>query len=388
MTNQIITNQNHKKSLGQFFTTNCDYILQGFEQFIKNKIVSDPFAGNQDLIKWAINNNCQSAQGFDYDQKWVDNKNVFFNDSLNNPQEYQFVCTNPPYLHKNKATKNIKETFFANENSYYEDLYQIAVNSCMQSSEGIMIVPLNFLCAKNSAKIREKFFSKFKIIKLNIFATQVFDDTTYNVISFYYKIKNYDEEINKIDATIFPQSQKLTINLSKKSNWQFGGDFLKKVLSTKNNLGIYRLTEDNIENGNNSIDIAIENLNKKTQLTVSKNFIDILKKNILFLRAIDSKNGKKIQLEDIREYKVEGLVGKNTSRNMAHLIFKKPLSIEKQQKIMNIFNETLNDNRQKYSSFFLTNFRDNNRKRLSFDFAYKLINLIYEENEIKQFELF
>jgi hypothetical protein len=73
---------------------------------------------------------------------------------------------------------------------------------------------------------------------------------------------------------------------------------------------------------------------------------------------------------------------------MAHLIFKKPLSIEKQQKIMNIFNETLNDNRQKYSSFFLTNFRDNNRKRLSFDFAYKLINLIYEENEIKQFELF
>ena len=55
---------------------------------------------------------------------------------------------------------------------------------------------------------------------------------------------------------------------------------------------------------------------------------------------------------------------------------------------MNIFNETLNDNRQKYSSFFLTNFRDNNRKRLSFDFAYKLINLIYEENEIKQFELF
>jgi len=256
----------------------------------------------------------------------------------------------------------------------------------MQSSEGIMIVPLNFLCAKNSTKIREKFFSKFKIIKLNIFATQVFNDTTYNVISFYYKIKNCDEEINKIDATIFPQSQKLTINLSKKSNWQFGGDFLKKVLSTKNNLGIYRLTEDNIENGDNSIDIAIENLNKKTQLTVSKNFIDILKKNILFLRAIDSKNGKKIQLEDIREYKVEGLVGKNTSRNMAHLIFKKPLSIEKQQKIMNIFNETLNDNRTKYSSFFLTNFRDNNRKRLSFDFAYKLINLIYEENETKQFE--
>jgi len=49
----------------------------------------------------------------------------------------------------------------------------------------------------------------------------------------------------------------------------------------------------------------------------------LLEKNILFLRAIDSKNGKKIQLEDIRKYKISGLVGKNTSRNMAHLIFKK-----------------------------------------------------------------
>jgi hypothetical protein len=40
-----------KRNLGQFFTTNCDYILQGFEEFVKGKKITDPFAGNQDLLK-------------------------------------------------------------------------------------------------------------------------------------------------------------------------------------------------------------------------------------------------------------------------------------------------------------------------------------------------
>jgi len=30
--------------------------LQGLEKYIKNEKVTDPFAGNQDLIKWAKNN--------------------------------------------------------------------------------------------------------------------------------------------------------------------------------------------------------------------------------------------------------------------------------------------------------------------------------------------
>ena len=41
------------------------------------------------------------------------------------------------------------------------------------------------------------------------------------------------------------------------------------------------------------------------------------------------------------------------------------------------FNEELNKNRDKYFSYFLTNFRDNNRKRISFDLAYKFLNYIH-----------
>jgi len=108
----------------------------------------------------------------------------------------------------------------------------------------------------------------------------------------------------------------------------------------------------------------------------------------LFLRAIDSKNGKKIQLEDIRKYGITGLVGKSTSRNMAHLIFRNQIAVSDQEWLMKRFNEELNKNRKKYFSFFLTNFRDNNRKRISFDFAYKLLNHIYEQQNSKQSTLF
>lgn len=58
-----------KKNLGQFFTKNSDYILQGFRKFVKDKNITDPFAGNQDLMQWVKKNNCENVVGFDCDQK-------------------------------------------------------------------------------------------------------------------------------------------------------------------------------------------------------------------------------------------------------------------------------------------------------------------------------
>ena len=52
--NLIKTSQ--KKQLGQFFTKNSDYILSGFENLVKGKNVSDPFAGSGDLLLWAKRN--------------------------------------------------------------------------------------------------------------------------------------------------------------------------------------------------------------------------------------------------------------------------------------------------------------------------------------------
>lgn len=381
-------NTGMKKQLGQFFTTNSAYILQGFEKFVKGKEVFDPFAGNQDLIKWVKQNGCKKVTGFDCDNKYVDNKKVFLNDSINNPQDYKFVCTNPPYLHKNKADKKTKNKFFSGKNSFFEDLYQVSINSILNCEEGIIVIPLNFLCAENSKKIRALFFDKFKIIKLNIFSEQVFEDTTYNVISFYFQKKKRSSDVNKIEATIFPQNKKLFFNIEKKHNWQFGGDFINRIKNTKNDLGVFRLTEDYLKSGEYRMELALQNIKDKRLFKISKDLKKKLENNILFLRAIDSKNGKKIQLEDIRKYNIKGLVGKNTSRNLAHIIFKKEISIKEQEDLMKKFNKELNKNRNQYFSFFLTNFRDNNRKRISFDMAYKLLNYIYYENYSKQSSLF
>ncbi|MBU2539596.1 hypothetical protein KJ786_00320 [Patescibacteria group bacterium] len=367
----------NKQQSGQFFTTNSDYILQGLEKFVKNKEVVDPFAGNQDLLKWAQKNNCKKVIGFDCDKRYVDNKNVFYNDSINYSKKSKFICTNPPYLHKNKADQKTKERFFSGICSNFDDLYQVSIFSILNCKEGILIVPLNFLCAENSKKIRNLFFDKFEIVKLNIFSEQVFEDTTYNVVSFYYKKKNKISGKNEIPATIIPDNKNINFILERKFGWQFGGDFIDKIKSTKNYLGIFRLTEDYLQSGEYEIEMALQNIKDKRVFKINQNIKKALGKNILFLRAIDSKNGKKIQLEDIRNYNIHGLVGKNTSRNMAHLIFKKEIPIREQEALMENFNKELNQEREKYSSFFLTNFRDNNRKRISFDLAYKFLNYIY-----------
>lgn len=377
-----------KKQFGQFFTTNSDYILQGLEKFIQNKEVIDPFAGNKDLIKWACENNGKKAVGFDCDKKYVDGKSVFYNDSINYSKKYKFVCTNPPYLHKNKADQKTKEKFFSGTHSSFEDLYQVSIFSLLDCEEGILIVPLNFLCAENSKKIRNLFFNKFKIVKLNIFSEQVFEDTTYNVISFYFKRKKDNSEKSKIFATIFPEKKQITFTIERKYNWQLGGDFINRIKNTQNHLGVFRLTEDYLRSGEYEVELAFQNIKDKKPIRISKDVKKLVEKNILFLRAIDSKNGKKIQLEDIRKYGVAGLVGKNTSRNMAHLIFKEELPINEQIELMRKFNEVLNQERNKYLSFFLTNFRDNNRKRISFELAYKFLNYIYDEKNSKQSVLF
>jgi hypothetical protein len=377
-----------KKQFGQFFTKNSDYILQGLEIFMKNKEITDPFAGNQDLINWCRMNHCKKVVGFDCDKKYVDDKNVLYNDSINSPKKYKFVCTNPPYLHKNKAGQKTKERFFFGTHSCFEDLYQVSIFSILNCEEGILIVPLNFLCAENSKKIRNLFFDKFEIVKLNIISEQVFDDTTYNVISFYFRRKKDNSEKIKIPTTIFPEKKQIDFTIERKYNWQFGGDFLNRIKNTQNHLGIFRLTEDYLKSGEYEVELAFQNIKDKKPLRISKDIKKLVEKNILFLRAIDSKNGKKIQLEDIRKYGVAGLVGKNTSRNMAHLIFKEEIPIDDQIELMKRFNEELNRGRNKYLSFFLTNFRDNNRKRISFELAYKFLNYIYDEKNSKQPALF
>src|SRR3989344_684843 len=378
-----------KQQLGQFFTTNSDYIFEGLEKYVKNKDITDPFVGAGDLIIWAKKHGAKKVAGYDIDPNYVDNKISFPKDSLKNPEGYKFVLTNPPYLNVNKANKETKTKYF--NGSGFEDLYQISLASIMNSEEGIVIVPINFLSAENSEKIRKIFFSKFRIVEMNYFKHQVFPDTTYNVIAFYYK-KNGGGDKFSIKTHIYPDKKIVHIDLSKNFGWTIGGEFIKKIQDQSNVLGVYRLTDNHVENGSIKIWVAHNHIDQKKPITVSRKFRDLVESNLILLRAIDSgTESGKIKLENIKKYNVECLVSKPSSRNMIYSIFEKSVSPESQLKLIDLFNEEINDLRDNYLSLFLTNFRDNDRKRISFDFVYKMINKLYSEkinlNIIDQAEL-
>jgi 16S rRNA G966 N2-methylase RsmD len=256
--------------------------LSGLENFIKNKNVVDPFAGGGDLIVWAKKNGAKKVVGYDIDDKCVDNKTIFLNDSIHNPKKYDFVITNPPYLNVNKADKKTKEKYFYNFN--FEDLYQISLSQLKNSKEGIIILPINFLSAENSKKIRDEFFARFYIVKMNYFKHQVFCDTTYNVIAFYYKEKkNSLNDKLSIKTTIYPERKNVLIELQAKYHWAIGGEFLEKIRNQKNILGVSRLTEKDIikkENGK-IIKIAYNHVKNRDVFSVDDNFYDLIQK-ILF----------------------------------------------------------------------------------------------------------
>jgi 16S rRNA G966 N2-methylase RsmD len=363
----------HKQQLGQFYTKNTGYILQGLSGFIKGKNVTDPFAGAGDLLKWAEAGGANSVTGYDIDKTKNDNMPVSYNDSLQNSKKYEFVLTNPPYLYQNK----MKDKSLL-QNSKHTDLYQLSLEKIMNSEEGIVIVPVNFLSAENSKYIRELFLARFEIEKANYFSEQVFDDTTYNVIAFYYRKKKVLTDKMSIDFTIYPQKKNSKIVLEQKYNWQIGGEFLAKIKACSNRLRISRLEEDDLQAGNCVIKAAYNNLDKVKEFKIDGKILSKIKKNIVVLEAIDSgsENGK-MCLDDIRKYNLDALISIKTSRHQIQLLFPENVSIREQEKIIELFNREIETQRNRYHSLFMTNYRDNNRKRISFYFAYNLVNYLY-----------
>lgn len=372
------TDAMRKKEFGQFFTRNVGDIFQGLERYVKGKHATDPFAGAQDLMNWARENGAKRVDGYDIDPAYTDTKTVKLNDTLLYPKEYGFVITNPPYLNINKATKETKERYF--NGSDLEDLYQLSLVAISDSDEGIVVLPINFLSAENSIKIRKIFFEKFKIIRLNYFRQQVFSDTTYNVIVFYYRQWRPTENKDSItiNAHIFPEGEIAKITLEKRFDWTIGGAMLGRIKEQRNVLGIRRLVENDLVSGSKEIKAAYNHVKDRTTFRVSASLYESVRQNLILLRAIDSGTPEgKIRLENIRDYGLDCLVSKESSRNMIYLMFETPPSEEEQLKIIQLFNQEIEKMRRDYLSLFLTNFRDNDRKRISFDFVYKFINYLY-----------
>ena len=421
--NSKIKLKKHKKELGQFYTTRQEYILQNLHIPDNIENIIEPFAGNADLLNFIetekqrkknINNNIEyKIECYDIDPK---KDFIIKKDTILNPPNYndKFIITNPPYLARNKSKdKSLFDKYDVND-LYKCLIKEILTNVCLG---GIFIIPLNFWSSirLNDIELRKAFLSKYKVIQLNIFEENVFDDTSYTICAFQFEqdlgnpARKREEEISVdkgaressvhqdepargaealvagfkksrvqndeqkyIDnkgfkgyeaplATIYPSKTNISIELNDNNNYMIGGDIYK--LQTNNKYKITRLTSRNKEKSNTS--------NINTNILVK--CIDDNIKNKIGLSYVSNDD---IYIDDTPN---------QTARTYATLIIEPSINQDKQKILVNKFNKFLDEYRKKYNSLFLTNYRESKdiaRKRISFDLVYLIVEHILDNFDI------
>jgi hypothetical protein len=325
---------NIKSKFGQFYTTNNEYILEGFSIPQDAKII-EPFVGSGELVKWSGRNDIES---YDIDPKIE----TTIKDTLLDPPEYldKFVLTNPPYLARNKNNnKKIYDLYDV------DDLYKAFMKTIIDGkcAGGILIVPLNFISSEDN-KVRDLFFHEYHITDMRIFEEKVFEDTDYTVCSFQF---SKGKQETPFRATILPYNKTLDILLEEKYGWRVAGEIYRRH-SPKYKIG--RLLK-----GQNA-------------------------STTLFLHAIDTGTAEgKIKL--IPNHSIyEGI---STDRAFATITTN--YNIKNEEEVANRFNQKINSWRDKYHSLFLTNYRNSSksyaRKRISFDLCYSILDQIFSEIE-------
>ena len=355
-----------KKQLGQFFTTNYDYILQNFQ--IENEYnIIEPFAGNCDLLNFIFetdnvideikNTKTYKIELYDIDPK---HDICIKKDTLKDVPDYnnKFIITNPPYLARNK---NKDKSLY---NKYdCDDLYKCFIKSIIPEHNnsnnycngGIIIVPVNFISSirKKDMELRRDFTKIYNILRINIFEEQVFDDTSYAVCSILFKKHNLCDVQKYIKCDIYPSKQTINIKFNKSNNYSCGGE-------------IYNLPKK-----------SVYTIERATSKTNNNNITNLL------LKCIDDSITNKIKMLYVTDEKIVIDNTKNLSaRSYMSLVIKPKISEEIQKKLCNGFNDYLNTKRDEYNSLFLTNFRESNtiaRKRISFDLIYRICHNILSE---------
>lgn len=359
-------NKTYKKELGQFYTTNYDYILQNLNIPEKEKNIIEPFAGAGHLLEFikSSQESCQEYTIEAYDlEPGIDS--ITKRDTLNNPPSYKgkFILTNPPYLARNKTDS--KELFDKYDTN---DLYKCFIKQIIldpsrtecsrpsgawASNGGILIIPLNFWCSirKSDVELRRDFLNVYDVITINIFEERVFDDTSYTTCSFLFTLKSIKS--NPMNVFIYPSKKQFSIELNAKNNYTFGGEIYN--LPQSKTITVERLTKDNISDNSEFI----------TNILVK--CIDDNIKNKICLSIVDDKER---YCDD---------TPKLSARSYATLVIKPKLSLEQQTKLVKLFNTYLDTQRETYNSLFLTNYRESNsiaRKRISFSLVFEIVNYL------------
>lgn len=320
----------------QHYTTNASYITNGLLDIIPpNAILIEPFCGEGDLValfsrhKW---------EKYDIEPKTPD---TILRDTLLSPPNYQgkWIITNPPFLAKNKAKDKLLFTQFP-----YDDLYKIALSTIMDCEGGIIIIPTNFFADERSGAIRSLFLNQFRVIKINVFTRPVFTSTTYSICCFAFRRKNNIAEQQTFSITVEPIHETFSMSIEPQYDYRFAGDYYNDIERVEPVFG--RLTTE-----------------------TTADYITSIR-----LYAIDTRENP-IHME----YDEESFYGKSTDRTYATLTSKLPLNEEQQKRLIDLFNDEMTHFRALYHDLPLTNYRDFGRKRIGFDFAYRLASKLVKQ---------
>lgn len=328
---------NNTKHYSEKFNTLLFDLFNGFDY---HKTVVDPFAGKGDLLFTLERFN--NVELYDISP---DLNGVIQRDTLLNPLDYtdKYVITNPPYLAKNK---NKDKTIYDKYNT--DDLYKASIKSIINGNAlgGCLIVPINFLTDENTEALRKEFFSKYHIDNLNIFTIQMFEYTKYNTCSFnFFKGK----QTNSIKTVIFFANEvtPIEINLNEQHGYRLFGEFYE-TLNIKTS--ITRFMPNKFDYHSNILVNCIDGTKKDTLIRAS-------------------------YINKIPEIKI-------SDRNTFVPYFNSKYDKETEYKIIDYFNNFLKQNREKYYNLIFTNYRENNRKRISFDLAYKILQKAIDELQL------
>lgn len=348
-----------KQQTGSFMTTRSKYITQGIN-IPKGVSIIEPCVGNGDLLKVIPADGKHVITTYDIrNMSEKKHPNFYVRDVITSPPDYKnaFVLANPPYLARNKSKNKAPYDYHG-----LNDLYKCFINTLINNPPlgGVLIIPLNFWCSIRvaDAKLRKAFTKRFKITRFNMFTSPVFEDTTYNVCCFQFErckqwmernsfmitiidnSKKHKNTINEADKKHKrPANQTFNVILNQDNNWTIGGELYKMPFGE-----FTRATSKNRDKHNSRINI----------------------------HCIDNK--KKIHAEYVNE-KTKLCIDETknlTARSSLTLITPKRMTEQKQKDFVVRWNAYLISQREKYKSLFLPNYRDNNRKRISFDLVYRI----------------
>jgi len=375
------------------------------EEFFQNHIYL--FDIQEKMVKRCVHN----AKSYGVSDL-IAKKNIITRDNLESFPEFLnslskpiYHITNPPYLYlgyisKHESTKKLLK-YFKDENSGYQDLYQIAMMNDLrnQIANLIYIIPTNFLYgASVSNKFRIDFLRHYNISKMIIFETKMFEFTGTNIcINFLEKKRKIKQErIDFIGTKIYPNGDifEKKYDLDPRFKYRAGSEFQSflKKFKLKKSLDVnYYLMAEEVNGNQGEYKVVLLDANKynkskykKVVLSVNLKTYKKIISNILYIRTVDTGSiDGRVGLNIIEEdFNVNGIyVSGNTYRTHPIQLFLKPtISIEKQKLLKKYFNFILEKFREKLDSEFLTTYKYSNSV-----YTRKYLGLTQVRNIIKTF---